>query len=41
MGNQKKYRDARTGRYVSKKYADTHPGTTVAETPKQRKKKRK
>ncbi|MCK5769478.1 hypothetical protein [Algiphilus sp.] len=32
----KKYRDAGTGRYVTKKYADRHPGTTVGETPSPR-----
>lgn len=28
------YRSAETGRYVSKKFADTHPKTTVKETDK-------
>jgi hypothetical protein len=29
-----KYRDAGTGEYVPKKYADSHPKTTVKETVK-------
>lgn len=29
-----KYRDAETGEYVTKKYADNHPKTTVKETDK-------
>ena len=32
-----KYRDAETGKYVPKKYADKHPKTTVKETDKKRK----
>lgn len=34
-----KYRDADTGHYVTKRYSDTHPKTTVKETVKQPKKK--
>ena len=30
--SDKKYRDAGTGEYVTKEYADEHPETTVAET---------
>ncbi|AWN73828.1 hypothetical protein LEAN103870_19715 [Legionella anisa] len=30
MGKQ--YRDAGTGKYVKKEYADKHPKTTVSET---------
>ncbi|EPX9363621.1 hypothetical protein ACK356_16795 [Aeromonas veronii] len=33
-----KYRDAETGQYVPKKYADKHPSTTVKETDKPKKK---
>ena len=29
-----KHRDAETGEYVTKKYADKHPKTTVKETDK-------
>lgn len=29
-----KYRDADTGEYVTKKYAEKHPKTTVKETDK-------
>jgi hypothetical protein len=29
-----KYRDADSGQYVTKKYADNHPRTTVKETDK-------
>ncbi len=29
---QKRYRSARTGEYVSPEYAETHPDTTVKET---------
>jgi hypothetical protein len=29
-----KYRDADSGQYVTKKYADSHPKTTVKETDK-------
>lgn len=29
-----RYRDARTGRYVSRAYAEKHPDTTVRETVK-------
>jgi hypothetical protein len=32
-----KHRDAGTGEYVTKKYADTHPKTTVKETDKKKK----
>ncbi len=31
---RKIYRDARTGKYVTKRYAEMHPGTTVRETVK-------
>ena len=31
------YRDAGTGRYVSKDYATSHPKTTVKETDRKRK----
>jgi hypothetical protein len=34
-----KYRDAGDGQYVTKKYADKHPGTTVKETEKPKPKK--
>lgn len=33
-----KYRDAGTGEYVTKEYADKHPKTTVKETTKPNKK---
>ena len=33
-----KYRDAGTGEYVTKKYSDNHPKTTVKETSKPKKK---
>lgn len=33
-----KYRDAGSGEYVTKKYADKHPNTTVKETDKPKKK---
>jgi hypothetical protein len=33
-----KYRDAETGHYVPKEYADKHPKTTVKETSKPNKK---
>jgi hypothetical protein len=32
------HRSAETGRYVSKKYADKHPKTTVKETDKVKRK---
>lgn len=32
-----KYRDAGDGQYVTKKYADSHPKTTVKETEKPKK----
>ena len=32
-----KYRDAGTGQYVKKKYAESHPKTTVKETDRKRK----
>ncbi len=32
-----KYRDADSGQYVPKKYADNHPNTTVKETVKKKK----
>lgn len=35
---QEHYRDAKTGRYVTEKYADKHPNTTVKETDKTGKK---
>jgi len=35
-----KYKDAQTGRYITKKYADDHPETTVTEKDKPKKKKR-
>ena len=31
------YRDAQTGHYVTQKYADNHPKTTVKETDKKKK----
>jgi len=31
---QTRYRDAGTGKYVKKKYAEKHPKTTVKETDK-------
>ena len=34
----KQYRDAGTGQYVKKSYADSHPKTTVSETVKVQKK---
>ena len=37
---RKIYRDAGTGRFVTKHYAETHPKTTVAETVARPKKKR-
>ena len=33
-----KYRSAKSGRYVTKKYAESHPNTTVKETDKPKKK---
>ena len=36
---KKRYRDAKTGEYITKKYAETHKATTVAETEKKKKKK--
>ena len=38
-GQQKSthYRDAKTGHYVTEKYADKHPKTTVKETDKKKK----
>ncbi|MFA5229239.1 MAG: multidrug transporter [Candidatus Paceibacterota bacterium] len=33
-GYSVRYRSAETGRYVSKKYAEKHPRTTVRETDK-------
>lgn len=36
---QKKYRDAGTGEYVTKTYADKHKTTTVSETDKKKGKK--
>lgn len=32
----KKYRSAKTGKYVSREYAKEHPDTTVAETVKKK-----
>lgn len=34
----KRYRDAKDGHYVSKKYAEKHKSTTVSETDKKKKK---
>lgn len=31
-----KYRDAETGQYVPKRYADKHPKTTVKETDRKK-----
>lgn len=31
------HRDAESGKYVTKKYADKHPSTTVKETDKKKK----
>lgn len=31
-----KYRDAKSGEYVTKKYADKHPATTVKEKDKKK-----
>lgn len=36
---EKKYRSAITGQYISEEEAKKHPKTTVTETPKKRKKK--
>jgi len=36
---KKKYRDAGTGKYVKKSYAENHKKTTVSETQKKRKRK--
>jgi len=36
-----KHRDAGTGQYVTKKYAESHPKTTVKETDKAKPKKGK
>lgn len=33
-----RHRDAKTGEYVTKQYADRHPATTVKETDKSKKK---
>ena len=33
-----KYRSAKSGEYVTKKYAERHPKTTVKETDKSKKK---
>lgn len=35
-----RHRDAGTGKYVTEKYADSHPKTTVKETDKVKKKKK-
>jgi hypothetical protein len=35
----KKYRDAKTGEYATKKYAEKHKSTTVSETDKKKRKK--
>jgi hypothetical protein len=40
-GARKIYRSAITGRFVRKEYADKHPKTTVQETVKMPKKKKK
>ncbi|QDP72720.1 multidrug transporter [Legionella israelensis] len=37
----KKYRDAETGKYVSKEYAEKHPKTTVGETARKPNKPKK
>jgi len=37
MAEKRQYRDAGTGRYVPKKYADTHKRTTVSEPRKPKK----
>jgi hypothetical protein len=34
MANKSRYRRADTGEFVTKKYAETHPKTTVKETVK-------
>ncbi len=31
MAQKRNYRDAGTGQYVTKKYAESHPKTTVSE----------
>lgn len=36
MSKNSKYRDAESGRYVTKKYAESNPKTTVKETNKQK-----
>ena len=36
----KKYRSAKSGRYVTKKHADRNPDTTVGEQTKKSKKKK-
>lgn len=41
MGNKVKYRDAKTGHYVSKEYAKQNPSTTVSEKVKPYKKDEK
>jgi hypothetical protein len=41
MAKEKQYRDAGTGQYVTHKYADKHPKTTVSETKKEPPKKKK
>ena len=38
-GSRKASRSAKTGRFVTKKYADKHPSTTVTETVKTSKNK--
>ena len=42
MAAKRNYRDAGTGKYVTKKYADSHPKTTVSEPrPKAKPQKKK
>jgi len=36
LAKSKSYRDAGTGRYITKQYADRHPKTTVSETVKKK-----
>ncbi len=40
-GKTTKYRSSKTGEYVSKEYANKHPSTTVKETDKAKRKKKK
>ena len=41
MAQKRNYRDAGTGQYVTKKYADSHPKTTVSEPRPNNKPKKK